>query len=441
MRFRAPPALWIEGGGGGTPISPSWRGNPGRRIVHQIYKKREGEEMRKLLLFTMLAALLMFLAASQVPCFSADVKTIKIGAVNSLTGWMAAGERPTNEGMELAVDWINEKGGITIKGTKYKLQLISEDAKSSPEGIMAACTKLIEKDKVKFILGATNPVMNIAASSVTEPSKVLRVASYMCASPDEVGPDHPMTFFANTVVQSMRPVLTYLKEIHPDVKTLALSHPGDGGGNNRRLRLEPIAKELGFSIVYSEEWPGETTDFRVVIQKLLASKPDAIVFTDGWAYHAGAQIKAARSLGFKGPIVATNPEVVSEVLPITGAEAAEGHFAAAWDMLDPAMKPIMQKEIIPKASKKFGRLNNWQPFGWSTLWMTAQAIESAQSLDPVVVAQHLRKMKGLESVLGPATVGGEKTFGIKCVICQPQAIFIAKGGKSVFVRWTDTTTP
>ena len=397
--------------------------------------------MRRLSLFTILAATIMTFAASAPPCLSAEVKTIKIGSVNSLTGWMAAGENPTNEGMVLAVDWINNKGGITVKGVKYKLQLISEDSKSSPEGMMAACIKLIEKDKVKFILGGTNPVMNIAASSVTEPARVLRLASYMCSNPEEAGAHYPLTFFAHSVVQSMRPQLTYLKEIHPGVKTLALSHPGDGGGNNRRLRLEPIAKELGFSVVYSEEWPGETIDFTPFIKKLLASNPDAIVFTDGWAYHAGAQIKAARSLGFKGPILATNPEVVSEVLPITGAEAGEGHFAAAWDMLDPSMKPIMKKEIIPRASAKIGRLNNWQPFGWSTLWILAQAIESAQTLNPVAVAEHLRTIKSVETVFGPATVGGQRTFGIKCVICAPQAIFMAKGGKSVFIKWVDTSTP
>ncbi|MCG6880762.1 MAG: ABC transporter substrate-binding protein [Deltaproteobacteria bacterium] len=395
--------------------------------------------MRKLSLFKILAVTIMIFAVS--PCFGAGDKTIKIGSVNSLTGWMAAGENPTNEGMQLAVDWINDNGGITVKGVTYKLQLISADSKSSPEGMMAACTKLVEADKVKFILGGTNPVMNIAASSVTEPAGVLRLASYMCANPQEAGPQNPLTFFANNVVQSMRPVLTYLKETHPEVKKLALSHPGDGGGNNRRLQLEPIAKKLGFSIVYSEEWPGETVDFTPVMKKLLASKPDAIVFTDGWAYHAGAQIKAARSLDFKGPIVATNPEVVSEVLPITGAEAGEGHFAAAWDMLDPAMKPIMKKEIIPRASSKIGQLNNWQPFGWNTVWILAQAIESAQSLDPKVVAEHLRTMKSVDTIFGPATIGGEKTFGIKCLVCAPQAIFIAKGGKSVFVKWVDTNTP
>ncbi len=77
--------------------------------------------MRKLSLFTILAVTIIFFVVSA--CFGADDKTIKIGAANSLTGWMAAGENLTNEGIQLAVDWINGNGGIKVKGVPYKLHM------------------------------------------------------------------------------------------------------------------------------------------------------------------------------------------------------------------------------------------------------------------------------------------------------------------------------
>ena len=375
------------------------------------------------------------------PCLAAEAKIIKVGTVNGLTGWMAAGEQPTNDGMKLAADWINQTGGITVKGVKYKIQLITEDSKSSPEGMADSCTKLVEKDKVKFILGGVNTVMNIAASSVTEPAKVFRLSNYTCGNPEESGPQFPLTFFSNSNIQSMRPQLVYLKETHPEAKRLALSHPGDGAGKWRRAHLEPYAQELGMTVVYSEEWPGETVDFTPVVKKALASNPDAYIFTDGWAYHAGAQIKALRALGFKGAILSTDSEIVSEVLQLTGSEAGEGYFASAWDVMDPNMRPIMKKEVVPRASARLGKINQWQPWGWNTVWILKQAIESAQSLDPVVVAKNLRTMKKIETVFGTATIGGEKTFGSKCVISAPQAIFVAKGGQAVFVRWNETSVP
>ena len=397
--------------------------------------------MKRTGLFVTLACIYVVLAVSVQPCFAAEVKTLKIGDVGSLTGWMAAGEKPSAEGANLAAGWINDKGGITVKGVKYKIQLINEDAKSSPEGMASACTKLVEKDKVKFIIGGVNTVMNIAASSITEPAGVLRLSNYNLVNPDEIGPKLPLTFYANSTIQGMRPQLTYVKEIRPELKKLALTNPGDNQGPYRTKYLTPIAEELGFTIVFNGDWPGETVDFTPFVQKALASNPEALVYTDGWAYHSAAQTKAARALGFKGIILITSPHIVSEVMQITGPEVAEGFFSCAWDIFSPEMTPIIKKEVIPRASAKLGHINQWHAWGWNTLWNLTQMIESAQSIDPVVVAKHFRTMKTVETVWGTGKIGGQKTFGINCVVCPPQAIFIAKGGQSVFVKWVDTYTP
>ena len=130
--------------------------------------------MRRALLCVVAVSVFALIGSVAQPSFAAETKVLKIGSVDSLTGWMAAGEQPTNDGAKLAVEWVNDKGGITVNGEKYKLELITEDAKSSPEGMAAACTKLVEKDKVKFVIGGVNPVMNIAASSVTEPAGSVR---------------------------------------------------------------------------------------------------------------------------------------------------------------------------------------------------------------------------------------------------------------------------
>lgn len=398
--------------------------------------------MRRTGFFVCAVCILSILAAWGQPVLAADTaKVLKIGAVDSLTGWMAAGEQPTNDGAKLAAAWINDKGGITIKGVKYKIQLITEDAKSAPEGMAAAVTKLVEKDRVKFIIGGVNPVMNTAASSITEPAGVMRLSNYTCATPDESGPKFPLTFFMNSNMQGAKAMFTWLKQTYPNVKTLALSSPGDGGGNNRRKHLEPIANALGLSIVFCDEWPGETVDFTPFAKKALATNPDAYVLTDGWAYHAGAQIKALRGLGFKGPILSTDSEIVSEVLQVTGPELAEGYAAASWEMFSPANKPVFQKEFIPRVTKS-GNSNAWLVWGWNNLWVLTQAIEKAQSLDPVVVAKNLHtNVKSLDTLFGPAIVTGEKALGIRAAISVPQAIFISKKGKPVFTKWVQTETP
>lgn len=391
-------------------------------------------------LFISLICLGTFLVFMAQPCVAASAKILKIGALDSLTGWMAPGEMPTNQGEQLAVDWINEKGGITIKGKKYLLELVTEDTKSSPDGIIAAANKMVYNQGIKFFVGSVNTVMNIAANTVLIPAGALRIGHYNCLNPGELGPNLPLVFYANSSRLSMKPTLSYLKEAYPGIKTLAALHPGDGGEFNRMYYLAPIAQEYGMEIVYTGAWPGPTVDFTPIVKKALAANPDAIIFTDGWAYHAASMIKAARALGFKGPIFSTDSEIVSEVVEISGLEPAEGYFSAAWDINRPEMPPIMA-EIAKRAKAKFGKANHWQVWGFNTLWILAQAIEGAQSLDPAVVAKYLRKMDTIKTPYGPATIGGQKTFGIQCVITAPQAIIRVKDGKIQFVKWVHFPTP
>src|SRR3954447_6113132 len=55
--------------------------------------------------------------------------TYKIGFVESKTGRLAFYDLPFYQGLKLAVDQINAKGGV---GGKLKLQIVTEDGKSGP---------------------------------------------------------------------------------------------------------------------------------------------------------------------------------------------------------------------------------------------------------------------------------------------------------------------
>lgn len=385
---------------------------------------------------------IFLLSSFPMMSMAAGSATLKIGIIDSLTGPMAPIEKASNEGALLAVDYINSKGGITVKGINYKIDLIGEDGKSSPDGIAAACTKLVEKDKVKFVSGGVGTMLNMAASSVTEPAGVFRLGNFATPHPQEAGPKSPLTFYVYSSVNGMRAMLAFLKENHPEVKTIAITHPGDGGGLYRKKALEPIAKELGISIIFSAEFPMDTVDFTPFINKALSSRPDALFFTDGMEYHVGSQIKAARGMGFKGPIGASQALVLKSVMAFCTPEAVEGFATMGWDFSSSAMPASLTKEFLPAAKAKYGDKSlNWQIGGWNNIMIISQAIKSAQSLEPKAVAKWLRTTPYIQTPFGRAVTGGEKTYGIKSVVCQPQAIFIAHDGKSEFVKWISPSAP
>lgn len=383
--------------------------------------------------FLILAIIFLVVAVAALPCLASEAKILKIGALDALTGFMAPGEAPQNEGRQLFVEWLNENGGITIKGQKYLIKLITEDMKSTGEGMIAAATKLSGQG-IKFFVGGIATHENVAANSVLIPAGLIRISNYNCLNPDEMSPKTPRTFAGSTAAGGLRPLLDYVKEIDPTAKTLAWICPADGGMADRKRVFGPIAKKAGFEVIYNAEYNLETQDFTPVVQKALKSDADVLFAFDGWPYHIGGIVKTARTLGYTGPIFSTPPNNIRDVVAIAGAEAAEGYFGASWDIYSPEM-PSAMKEIVKRSEAKTGgKANYWHSFGWLTCWALTQAIESAQSLDPVVVAKHWKTMKTIQTPAGTGTMGGQQTFGINSVVCAPLWIVKVANGELVTVK-------
>ena len=99
-------------------------------------------------------------------------ENIKIGMVDPLTGVYAAPAGNEVMGAKLAVDQINGKGGIL--GRQVEL-LVEDSANDVGTGVQKA-RKLIERDKVNFIIGDVNSGI-AAIAQVTAEKKVLHVVS------------------------------------------------------------------------------------------------------------------------------------------------------------------------------------------------------------------------------------------------------------------------
>src|SRR5580658_5930483 len=85
--------------------------------------------------------------------FARAAETVKIGLDNPLTGTYAAVGTNEKIGCELAVEQINAKGGILGRPA----ELLVEDSTSGESGTaVQKALKLIERDKVNFLLGNVN---------------------------------------------------------------------------------------------------------------------------------------------------------------------------------------------------------------------------------------------------------------------------------------------
>lgn len=85
-------------------------------------------------------------------------QTIKIGVIQPLTGAFAAAGTDVTNGAKIAVDEINSKGGVLGK----KLELIIEDSKSNPTEASSVAEKLMVRDKVPVLMGASGSNATLA---------------------------------------------------------------------------------------------------------------------------------------------------------------------------------------------------------------------------------------------------------------------------------------
>ncbi len=94
--------------------------------------------------------------------------TITLGAAVSATGKYSTNGKHTTNGYNLAVERVNEKGGVTVDGKSYKLEIIYYDDESTPARGAQLAERLINQDGIKFMLGPYSSGLTKAIAPVTE---------------------------------------------------------------------------------------------------------------------------------------------------------------------------------------------------------------------------------------------------------------------------------
>src|SRR5258707_2542719 len=96
----------------------------------------------------------------------AGAEEVKIGMVNSLTGPHSSFDLPASEGVAMAFDEINKRGGITVKGKKYTFSVVSEDAQSKPEIAFCCALRLLRDDDINIVFCFLNSYSGVLTASL-----------------------------------------------------------------------------------------------------------------------------------------------------------------------------------------------------------------------------------------------------------------------------------
>ena len=124
------------------------------------------------ILITLVSAIALLISASTISFAKVVGDKIILGAAISLTGKYSSNGVHTQNGYNLAVDRINDMGGIKVGGKTYKFEIIYYDDESNSGRAAQLAERLIQQDGVKYMLGPYSSGLTKAMAPVTEKYQV-----------------------------------------------------------------------------------------------------------------------------------------------------------------------------------------------------------------------------------------------------------------------------
>jgi len=369
-----------------------------------------------------------------------EQKAIKWGAIEPLSGSAALWGKAMNQGVELAADEFNAKGGLKVGNTLYKIKVMEEDDKYTGAAAVAAASKLIHQEGVKFITGPLGTPTTLAIQPITEKEKVVIMTN---ASGDACGKDKPYTFrIGPSFLLGIAGNLQAATEKYPGrIKKIAYICTNDHAGWDTAKIVEAVAhsKALGWEIVAKEFYERGMTDFHPLLARVLPKKPDLIETAGIPSIEAALVASQAHGMGYRG--LQTGMLIMPKLQSEKGGQGAEGMIGFWGVDYDMPWITKGQKDLYEKFKAKWpGQTMLHQvEVAYSGTKGAFLAIEKAGTFDTTTVT------KAFENLTWDVPAGKAEWLdfdaygykGIKRQISIPHPITELRGGKLNLLRWAD----
>mgnify|MGYP000851229629 FL=1 len=326
---------------------------------------------------------------------------IKIGINYELSGKVATYGQSSVEGIELAIEEINEAGGINGK----KIIPVKYDTKSEPAEATTLATRLITQDKVVMILGPATSGSFKAQIPVAEKNRIPVISG--STTDDSVTVDASgvkeyafricfTDSYQGTAMASY--ALNKLSAKKAAIIMDSSSDYGKGLAKNFREKFEAG----GGTIVAEEAYVAGDTDFNGILTKIKGQDFD-VIFIPGYYDEAGLIIKQARNLGIDVPILGADGFDSPKLLELAGAAALNNvYYSNHYSSLDE--DPKVAKFIENFKAKYNKEPDAFNALGYDLAKFAADAISRAGSLDGESIKKAIEETENFDGVTGTFSI-------------------------------------
>ncbi|WP_169569893.1 ABC transporter substrate-binding protein [Sneathiella limimaris] len=325
---------------------------------------------------------------------------IILGSHQPLSGPVALWGVPVTNGMRMAVEEINAKGGIHGR----QIELIVEDSAYQQNKAAQAGDKLLRKDKVFALVGALGTPTNMVTMPRALKMSVLNVFP-VTAAREMYEPMHPLKFGMFTPYDDqMRAAVKYFVE-KDGVKKIGVLYQDDDFGKNVMKGCVEQAEAMGLPEVVKTNFKRGAKDFSSQIAKMKSEGVELVCLGTIIGETIGS-MGTAKKIGFDAKFVVSSAGYVPENISLAKG-LTEGLYGTGqtpipyYEDATPEVKAWMDAY-----KKRFDKTAVLQSIaGYDLMHVFGIALEKAgKDLTAEAVGKAIESIKDYPSIFGSAPI-------------------------------------
>ncbi len=249
-------------------------------------------------------------------CGQTRPQSYKIGIFSPTTGFAAADGTSALHGAELAVQYINERGGIN----GVPLELVHYDDAAKPDQAVNVARKLIEQDKVIAAVSGSYSGATRAAAGVFQEAGIPMISGY--AVHPEITKTGNMIWRTGALAVVEGRVGGALAVDVLGAKRIAMLTIDNDFGVSLAESFKEYVLAKGAEIVFEEKYPLGEKEFRAILNRIKETNPD-VLYASGYYNEAANIVRQAKEVGLTATIIGQEGYDSPKFLELAG-DAAEG---------------------------------------------------------------------------------------------------------------------
>ena len=333
-------------------------------------------------------------------------KTIQLGAILSLTGAGGVYGPSSRKGADLAVETINNSGGVL--GAKISLDT-KDDASDKAQSAQVAQT-LIQQGQLLALLGPTLSNSAVAVHPLAESFKIpiLAVSTtgiHIVPDCNYPKPDPCQYVFRDSLGEETAiptNIKIYAAKAHPKTGVLMVANDDKFSSDGGQIVTRTVG-QYGIDLVDTIAFSKTLADFSAPVTKALQKKPDVMFITSLGGIPAKIMIEA-RKQGFTGQFLGGNGFNTAVVSKQAGAAGQGAESGSAWYMDNTF--PSNAEFVKAYRAKYSGDPDQFAAQGYAAILILADAAKRANLTFSDIAGDRTKLRAAMETVniqtpLGP----------------------------------------